>query len=234
MSFVLWLFEIGYILQHLATLFQAKRVYEKKSTELVSIETKVMFLIGALSRVIWMWDSMLKGFWLSYIEMILGLGSLGCFFYLFNYYRNRENWTPTKAMPFYYKLQFLIPLVFVLAFFFHPGTKGAYYFTMQMFVSLSIFSESIGLLPQLSLIRSEKETGNLSKFYVLFLAVARFFRLLFWVQMLFEGNKFISLIIADLIHCILIFQFIYSVWKNWNNNILPFAAESVDRPKKVF
>src|SRR5690349_5107055 len=87
MSFVLYLFEIGYILQHAATIFQIGRILQKKNTELVSFETNVLFLFGALSRLIWMWDSMLKGFWLSYVEIVLALGSLGYILFLYNKYQ---------------------------------------------------------------------------------------------------------------------------------------------------
>jgi ER lumen protein retaining receptor len=236
MSFVLWLFEIGYILQHIATLSQAQTILKKKKTELISIETNVMFLIGAISRLVWMWDSMLKSFWLSYVETVLGLGSLGLIFYFFRTYKNSLNNLDDSSnkLPIYFRLQILIPIVAILAFFFHPGSKNSYYMSMQMFVSLSIFSESIGLIPQLWMIKHEKETGSLSKYYVLFLAVARFFRLLFWLQMYFEGNKFISLIIADLVHCILISDFVYNVVKNWDKLALPLTGESIEKPKKMF
>ncbi len=232
MSFVLWLFIIGYILQHIATLSQIQRILKKKNTECISMETNIMFLIGALSRIFWMWDSMLKGFWLSYIEVLMGLGSL--LYILFLFRKNKNIDYQENKLPWYFKLQVLIPLVLLLAFFFHPGSKGSYYLTLQMFVSLSIFSESIGLIPQLWMIKFEKDTGSLSQFYVLFLAVARFFRLLFWLQMYFDGNKFISLIIADLVHCILLSDFVYNVIKNWNKVTLPVFGDTVEKPKKMF
>ena len=184
-----------------------------------------------------MWDSMLKSFWLSYVETVLGLGSLGLIFYLFRTYKYNNITSlddSSNKLPFYFRLQVLIPIVAILSFFFHPGSKNSYYLSTQMFVSLSIFSESIGLIPQLWMIKNEKETGNLSKYYVLFLAVARFFRLLFWIKMYFEGNKFISLIVADLIHCILISDFVYNVVKNWDKLALPLTGESADKPKKMF
>ena len=83
MAFELWLFEGGYLFQHMATLFQIMKILRKRNNELVSLETNVLFLIGALSRIGWMWDSMLKHFWLAYIEIFLAIGSLGYIIYLF-------------------------------------------------------------------------------------------------------------------------------------------------------
>jgi uncharacterized protein with PQ loop repeat len=104
-----------------------------------------------------------------------------------------------------------------------------------MFVSGNIFSEAIGLLPQLYIIYYSKETGNISQYYALFLTLARFFRLLFWFRMYMEGNNFISLILADIIHTILLFCFLYSMKKNWGRTSLPTVGESVQfSGKKLF
>jgi ER lumen protein retaining receptor len=233
MSFVLWLFEFGYILQHAATIFQILRIQSRKSTEILSLDTNILFLIGAVSRLVWMWDSMLKGFFLAYIEIILALASLVYIIFLYNKYKVNTLVTNEIRLPTFMKVEVLIPVACVLSFFFHPGAKNEYYFTLQMFVSLSIFSEAIGLLPQWYIISKEKDTGNISQFYVVFLGFARLFRLFFWIQMYYQGMKFGSLIVADLIHCALLFNFVYNVIKNWNKALLPQFGES-DRPKKMF
>lgn len=228
MTFVLWLFEIGYLLQHIATVSQILRIQRKRSTEMVSVETNIMFLIGAIARLAWMWDSMLKGFFLAYLEVAAALATLTYIIYL--YYKNKRHsfYQEEIKIPKYIRLEVLLPIILVLSFLFHPGQKNAYYLSMQMFVSLNIYSEAIGLLPQLFIIKQEKDTGNLSQFYAVFLGIARFFRLLFWVKMYVDGNKFMSLIIADLIHCLLLFDFVYNVIKNWNQGMLPtFGSDSI-------
>jgi ER lumen protein retaining receptor len=235
MSFVLWLFEIGYILQHAATLYQINTMLKKKKSELVSLETNLLFLMGACSRLIWIWDSMLKGFFLSYIEIILAFASLVYIIYLHQKFKVNNMVLNEVRLPIYLRIEVLIPVILLLSFFFHPGTKGAYYFTSQMFVSLSIYAESIGLLPQLHMIHQEKDTGSLSQYYVVLLAFARFFRLLFWLKMYLDGNKFISLILADLVHCALISNFVYNVFKNFNSAILPTSSDSYEtKPKKMY
>jgi len=235
MSYVLWLFEFGYILQHAATIFQIFRIRKKKSTEIISLETNIMFLIGALSRLAWMWDSMLKGFFLAYIEIVLAIVSLVYIIYLYRKYKGNTLVTEEIRLPTLMRVEVLLPLVCILSYFFHPGSKRGYGLNFQMFVSLSIYSEAIGLIPQWYMITREKDTGNISQFYVVFLAFARLFRLLFWIKMYYDGMKFGNLIIADLIHCAVLFNFVYNVIKNWNKGFLPQFGES-DKPwkKKIF
>ena len=142
MAFELWLFEGGYLLQHIATLFQKMKILRKRSNELVSLETNVLFLIGALSRIGWMWHSMFKKFWLAYIEIFLAIASLGYIIYLF-FKNSSQNYVyNAKPLPYYLKLYVLIPVVIILSFLFNPGDQM---FSSQ--VSLGIFSEAIGLIP---------------------------------------------------------------------------------------
>lgn len=234
MSLVLWFFEFGYLLQHLGTLFQILRIKEKKKAELVSLETNLFFLIGITCRLIWMWDSMLKDFFLAYLELILGFGSLLYLLYLYRIYSASIFASQNQVqLPVFLKFQTLLPVIMILSFLFHPGVKGKYYFTVQMFVSMNMFSEAIGLLPQLYMIIRERESGNISQYYVVFLGIARFFRLLFWIKMYIDGSPFISLIIADLLHSLLLFVFIYVLFKNWKQTLLPTFGETT-QPKKLF
>ena len=121
MAFELWLFEGGYLFQHVATLFQIMKILRKKSNEMVSLETNVL-------------------------------------------------------------------------------------------------------------------CGDLSELYIVFLGTARFFRLLFWLKMYFDGNKFMALIIADIIHCATLFNFIYNVIKKWSGSGLPttFTEIKNNSNKKMF
>ena len=203
MAFYLLLFEGGYLFQHIATLFQIMKILRKRNNEAVSLETNVLFLLGALSRIGWMWDSMLKNFPLAYLFWV----------------NNSQNYVYLSVpLPPFLKLYILIPFVVVLSFLFNPGSN---WFSSQVFVSLGIFSEAIGLLPQLYMIRKNSDCGDLSELYIVFLGTARFCRFLFWIKMYFDGNKFMALIIADIIHCATLFNFIYNVIKKWSGSGLP-------------
>ena len=43
----------------------------------------------------------------------------------------------------------LVVAVLILSTMFHPGKKGAYFITFQMFVSFTMFLEALALVPQL-------------------------------------------------------------------------------------
>ena len=198
-TIILWTFEGGYLLQHIATFFQILKMTKRQNSECVSLETNVLFLIGAISRLFWVRSSALTDLYLTYFELLLGFTTLGYVIYLYQKNKVRNFIINEIKMPFYLKLYVLLPFITILSFFFNPGDT---YFSDQIFVSLGIFSESIGLLPQLYIIRQSKDSGDLSELYVVFLALARFMRLFFWITMFISGSRYFSLIIADIIHCI--------------------------------
>jgi ER lumen protein retaining receptor len=226
---VLWIFEFGYILQHIAVISQIMKIRKDKSTEGISLDTNILFLIGGFARAFWFWDSMLKNFWLTYVELIVAIGSLCYIIYLYMLYKDTNFVAKEIKMPIYLQLVVLLPVVLLLSFIFHPGSKGKYYFTLQMMVSLNIFSEAIGLLPQFYMIKKSGDQGNLSKSYIICLGIARFFRLLFWLKMYSDGMSFISLIIADLLHLIFLFVFIFNAAKKWDAVILPSQVDGTSK-----
>jgi hypothetical protein len=232
---VLYFFEIGYLLQHLATIFQIQRIKHHKNSELVSQDTNIFFLIGFICRTIWMWDSSLRKFKLTYFELLLGYASLIYIIYLYDKYKHNNYINYTLEQPQYIRFYVLLPVILLLSFIFHPGTKNKYYFSTQMFVSGNIFSEAVGLLPQLYIIYYSKETGNISQYYAIFLTIARVIRLLFWIKMIADGNNFVSLLLADLINTVLLICFIYSIKKNWSRTSLPTVGVSSHiNGKKLF
>ena len=231
-TIILWTFEGGYLLQHIATLFQILKMTKRQNSECVSLETNVLFLIGSISRVFWIRSSALTDLYLTYIELLLGFTTLSYVIYLYQKNKVRNYISNEIKMPFYLKLYVLLPFITILSFFFNPGDT---FFSDQIFVSLGIFSESIGLLPQLYIIKQSKDSGDLSELYVVFLALARFMRLFFWITMFVSGSRYFSLIIADIIHCIALSNFVYNVVKNWSGKGLPTSfAELRNTNKKMF
>ena len=220
MGIELWLFEGGYLFQHIATFFQILKMKKRQNSECVSLETNILFLIGALSRIGWMWDSMLKTFTLTYLEIFLAIGTLSYAIYLYQINKVRNYYSNVIQLPIYLKLYVLIPIIVILSFLFNPGDN---WFSSQFFVAFGIFSEALGLIPQ-------------SELYIVFLGIARFFRLFFWIYSYIDGNNFTSLMIADVIHTIALSNFIYNVIKNWSGNGLPtsFSELSGNSPKKMF
>ena len=117
MGIELWLFEGGYLFQHMATFFQILKMLKRQNSECVSLETNILFLIGALSRIGWMWDSMLKSFTLAYIEILLAIGTLTYAIYLFQINKVRNYYSNVIQLPIFLKLYFLIPLITILSLF---------------------------------------------------------------------------------------------------------------------
>ena len=230
---ILYSFEGGYLLQHPATFFQILKMTKRKNSECVSLETNILFLMGAISRILWIPRSSLSDIYITYIEILLAITTLSYVIYLYQKNKIRNYYSNEIKLPPYLKLYVLIPLISILSFFFNPGDT---YFTDQIFVSFGMFCESFGLLPQLYIIRKSKDSGDLSELYVVFLAIARFLRLFFWIAMFFQGGRFFSLIAAAIIHCLALSNFVYNVMKNWRGKGLPttFAELKENTNKKMF
>ena len=228
---ILYSFEGGYLFQHAATLFQILKMTKRKNSECISLETNILFLIGAISRIFWIPQSSLSDIYITYIELLLAITTLSYVIYLYQKYKNRNFYSNEIKLPPFLKLYVLIPVISVLSFFFNPGDS---YFTDQIFVSFGMFCESFGLLPQLYIIRKSKDSGDLSELYVVFLAIARFLRLFFWIAMFIQGGRFFSLIAADIIHCLALSNFVYNVMKNCSGNGLPTSFKELNSNKKMF
>ena len=229
----LWTFELGYLFQHAATFFQILKMIKKQNSECVSLETNILFLIGAISRIFWMPSTNLNDLYITYIEYLLGLSTLSYAIYLYQKNKDRNYYSREIKIPIYLKIYVLLPFIIILSFFFNPGNS---YFSLSYFVSLGIFSESFGLIPQLYIIRKSKDSGDLSELYVVFLALARFLRLSFWVTMFVAGNKLFYLCIADIVHTIALSNFVYNAVKNWRGKGLPTSFEELkgNTNKKMF
>jgi hypothetical protein len=219
------------MLQHLGTYFQINRINKVKNTDMVSLDTNIYFLVGTICRLVWMWDSALKSFYLAYLEITISVITSFYILWLFKKYKVNSYDSSEAKQPIFLRPYILIPIILILSFTFHPGRKNNYYYTSQMFVSGNIFAEAIGLLPQLYIFYNFKETGDVSKEYVIFQTLSRFSRIIFWIQMYRQGNNFVALIIADVIHTILLSIFIYLFMKNKDRANLPTTNTG---QKKIF
>ena len=238
MEIILNLFNIGYLFQHIGTILQIRKIERKKSTEGVCIDTLVLFLIGALCRVIWINDTELRLFWITYLELTMAFITLFYSLYLCLFKYNNmltffEGLNRTEILVF---LRWYVILVIsaILAYFFYPGndSDNSHWFDLQMLVSLSIYCEAGGLLPQIYITNKEKDSNNFSRLYLVFLSISRVLRLLFWFKLFIEDNGFVFLIIADLIHCFMLSGFVYSFFSNLNNFSLPQTIDSKSQSKR--
>lgn len=90
----------------------------------------------------------------------------------------------------------------------HPGKKHPnFFFTLQMFVSFTMFLEAAALIPQLAHLHQNKDTDGLNSYYLMCLGVARLCRVGFWITMSTKRDSFWYLVMADVLHTILLGAF---------------------------
>lgn len=126
---------------------------------------------------------------------------------------------------FFLKFPFLIGLCFLLSLVFHPGSKGDFFFTLQMLVSFTIFLEALALLPQLQHLRQKHDSEGLTSTYLYCLGGSRAVRFFFWVAMISNNDTFWYLILADLVHTglLIVFFIEYRRAVKSNKTILAFT-----------
>ena len=83
-----------------------------------------------------------------------------------------------------------------------------------------MFMEAVGLLPQIYLLRSLGEIETMTGHYVFCLGISRFLRMIFWGLLWYQGDSFLYLVIADLLHCALLTDFAYYYMKSRGPSIL--------------
>ena len=111
-------------------------------------------------------------------------------------------------MPIYLRWFVILVLAAALACCFHPGRKGKYFFTQQMFVSFSMFAEALSLVSQLYHMHISKGLEGLNSKYLMALGISRVSRIYFWYTMSAKLMTFWYLIGADSVHTIMVVSFI--------------------------
>ena len=201
MDLVLWIFISGYAFQLIATSLLIFKMLKQRSIYGLCWDTQIIFLLGSISRCIWLEDTRLKSLPFAYIELYSNTFLLCISAYLCYKFRH----TLVHRAPQYLNWYSLTSTCLVFAFFFHPGSQN--WFSLQVLVSFTMYSESAGLLPQFVVMRKAKEVEPMTGKYLMFLGLARLCRLIFWIQMYIEGATFLPLIIADLAHSVILADF---------------------------
>ncbi len=205
MELILLLFTLGYVAQLIGNYLLIMKIRKQKNIEGLSFETQIIYLIGSIVRCIWVFDTRLTNLFLVWLELLLSVSSNAYLVHLF--WKYRESKYVQIQNP--YKFIYLLIASTILSICFHPGSKGQYYFTMQMLVAFTMYFEACGLLPQIYILRKLNEIEMTIGHYVFSLAVSRVFRLCFWIGMWLEGDSFIYLMLADLLHTVLLADFCY-------------------------
>ena len=87
------------------------------------------------------------------------------------------------------------------------------------------FLESIGLLPQLRLMRTERFVTRPIGLFLISLMISRVFRIMFWVELFqsyYSKDSYYLLIGADALYIVLLLDFAYFFFKYRNSQTIPY------------
>ena len=235
MALILYIFNIGYLFQHLGSILQIRRIERKRDIEGVCLDSQILFFFGAIARMIWITDTLLKEMWLTYFELFLAFVTLIYTMYLclfkFNGVLTLLQSINNSTLPIVFRWYVILTVSLILSYFFFPGNEGQPW-DIQMFVSLNIFTEAAGLLPQIYYVNRQKDSNIFSSLYLMCLCVSRILRLFFWIKMYQDDNSFGFLLFADVVHLLMVSGFIYSFLTNLDKLMLP--TQHRDEGKKIF
>ena len=113
-----------------------------------------------------------------------------------------------KELKGYINCKYLIAGWTIASFLVHPGDRSSYFFSIQMFVAFTIYLEAVALIPQLYHLKRDGDVAGLTSNYLFWLATSRAIRLIFWTIMWHRGDMFFMLMLADLLHCLLLANFV--------------------------
>jgi ER lumen protein retaining receptor len=83
MEFKLVIFIGGYILQHIGSYILIKKIHDKKSLQGISLESQVMYFIGTIMRLLYIFDTRLSETFLIWIDLAAAVGLETYILYLF-------------------------------------------------------------------------------------------------------------------------------------------------------
>lgn len=172
----------------------------------ISIDTQICLLASTIARVLWMNDTQLVRLWISVFEIAAAVVLHAYIIYLCFSYKDTIY---KSASTIYLKWPILLLGCFLVSMIFHPGSKGEYFLTFQMFVSFTMFVEAVALIPQLVHLRQNRDPEGLTSQYLYSLGGSRAVRFFFWMAMISNNDSFWYLMLADLLHTVLLVGFFY-------------------------
>lgn len=234
MEIVIYIFGLGYLLQHLGMILQILKMNKLKSAESVSVDTLILFFFSTISRFVWTIDTILRDSYFTYLELIIGLSVIVYILFLtfvkYNYENSSMDLINNNLIPIFFRWYVILLVSVVASYFIFPGNDGQR-FDLQMLVSFTIFTEAANLIPQIFFLKAKKDSHDISQIYNLLMVVSRFFRLIFWLKLYFESDSIEFLIFADVFNLLMVGGFVYNSFKLQNGFSLPFENEFESRNK---
>ena len=202
---VLLLFILSYIVQVIGSFILAYKIYKSKAWFGVSIDMQIWLWVATIARAFWMRDTRLTDIGISYLEIFVSVWLSLYLVFITNYFKD-PFYNGTSG---YFKARNLIIVVSILSYLFHPVENYTRtYFDFQRLISFTTFLEALAIIPQLIHLDQIGDIKGLTSSYLLWIAVSRAIRVIFWKVMWTKNSIFIMLMIADLIHCALLAKFV--------------------------
>ena len=223
----LFWFVIGYFIAQLGNVLLLVKINKQKSVYGVSMDSQITLLIATLSRCIWFSDTKLPTMWIAICEITIAV----CLHLYIVYQCYKYKDALQQEMPIFLRYFVLLAIALVLSCFFHPGKKGDYFFTQQMFVSFTMFCEALSLVSQLYHMRMSKGVDGLNAKYLAALAISRVSRIYFWYTMSNKMSTFWYLIAADSVHTIMVVSFavLYRMTQKNYSDVFGFSEKRESR-----
>ena len=219
-----WVFHLSEITQHLGTTYQLYIMKKKNNNiQCVSLDTHIIFLVSTIARHIWERKSYLNEYFITYIELYYSYFIE--IYFIYNYLHNCDKISDeilSLRNKIYESWYFLIFCTLILSLFFNVGYDEKF-FNRTIFISYHIFSDSVSLIPQIPLIYKEGDIGALSRVYLIFIAISRILRIIFWFIPEEALDYFLYLIIADIIHTVVLIILIITFVVTKKRFLLPLT-----------
>ncbi len=237
MELIIYIFGLGYLLQHLGMTLQILKMQKLKSAESVSVDTLILFFFSTISRFIWTSDTMLKDSYFTYLELIIGLSVIVYILFLtfvkYNYENSPVDQLNNKLIPICFRWYMILLVAIVASYFIFPGNEGQS-FDLQMLVSFTIFTEAANLVPQIFFLKAKKDSHDISQIYNVLMVVSRFFRLIFWLRLYFENDSIEFLIFADFVNLFMVGGYVYNSFKLQDGFSLPIENNEYESRNKIY
>lgn len=223
-----WLFNLSNLIQDIGVIYQIYYcVNKKKNTDCISLDTQILFFMSIIARSIWVFDTELEEYALTYIELVLSY-LVQTYFIVYVIVSRNESFIEQIfgiKGKFYEKWYFLGGISGLLGLLIHPSNRY-HFWDRQILVSVYFFSEAVSLIPQIPVMFREKEVGSFTNIYIFFLIFSKFVRMIFWLSCWSDGKDYFYLIIADFINLVLINGLTISFYCNLDIMKLPFFNET--------
>eukprot|EP01055_Gregarina_sp_Pseudo9_P005323 Gregarina_sp_Pseudo_9__5322@NODE_625_length_2471_cov_78_035362_g589_i0_p2_GENE_NODE_625_length_2471_cov_78_035362_g589_i0NODE_625_length_2471_cov_78_035362_g589_i0_p2_ORF_typecomplete_len221_score50_66ER_lumen_recept/PF00810_18/4_9e25ER_lumen_recept/PF00810_18/1_8e04PQloop/PF04193_14/0_056PQloop/PF04193_14/7_1e02PQloop/PF04193_14/4_1e03DUF1118/PF06549_12/0_14_NODE_625_length_2471_cov_78_035362_g589_i017152377 len=207
---VVW-FIGGYITQLIGSFLLLSRIWQRQSIYGLSIDTQICYLLSTFARCLWSFDTRLIETRIAHLELFCAMSvAVGNCLLCLKFRR-----TTTKRPLWLYSAKLLVPAALVLALVFHPGRAIV---SLQVLVAFTMYLEAMALLPQLDLMRKFEEVEPLTSHYIALIVLSRLIRLLFWGSLYLQGDKFVGLLLADIIHTAFCAQYMF-IWVSRFRNV---------------